>query len=290
MPAEPGAAPTWGLYSLANDAVLHPLIALLESLSRFAPELRVYVIPFDDRLALVRDLARIYPLELFDDFDFAPLDALGTRFYGNDRWNARGFRKLAAFAGPAERFFFADSDVVALSPLAALRMEIERSDAELVYFDIDLDQAYRPGPFRDELVESCGSVGFAAGLFASRRGALDPKGVGRALEALGPNWTELVVPNAEQGFLNLAVDRAGLVRRGAYSFVERYCSTCWAGAGAIVETENGFVLDSPQRWDHGWSLYFAHWAGFRLSPAMPNASVYEGFLEKGLARIAAGSR
>jgi hypothetical protein len=274
-PARQATEPSWGAFCLGNDAVLDWLLALFASLEEFAPELPLLVVPYDDRQSrLARELAS-RGHGYFDHPEVEALHRIGRRFYPDDEFLARGFRKLAAFSGPFERFFVLDADVLVLSPLDDLRRAISDSEADLVHFDTDPDQVYRPGPLREALVAAGRGRGFNAGLFAGRRGALDARRLDAALADLGPGWRSELVPNAEQPFLNLYAERAGLALAGAHELVPDSCSTCWPAVGRLEFDGACWRLRDSGRWDEGWRFRFAHWAGFRLSPGMPNRDVWE---------------
>jgi hypothetical protein len=278
-PKPPGSGPAadWGIYTLANDAVLDWVLALLESLRRYAPGIPVRVIPYDERQGeLDRRLAARGHARLEHD-EIERLGRLGRRFYPHDEFAARGFRKLAAFSGPFERFLFLDSDVVALGPLAPLLRAAERSTADLVHFDTDPEQVYRPGPLRDEIAAAGRAVGFNAGLFAARRGLLDADVLGRVLDDLGEDWTTSLVANAEQPFLNLFAARRGWTLAAASELLPGTCSTCWPAVGRIEPDGEIHRLRDSGRWDEGWPILFAHWAGIRLAPTMANREVWERF-------------
>jgi hypothetical protein len=267
----------WGCFALANDLVLDWTLALLDSLRRFAPTLPVRVIPYDDRqseLAIALDLRGHAYLE---SPEIESLHRIGSRFYPYDDFSARGFRKLAAFSGPFERFLFLDSDVVALGPLGELLEAIERTDSDLVYFDTDLDQVFRPGPDRRRLESAHELHGFNAGLFASRRGLLTAESLGSRLADLDASWTEWLVPNAEQPLLNLYAVRSGWRCSRASEHVPDTCSTCWAAAGELEFDGTCHRLRGTDRWDEGRRMPFAHWAGFRLDRSMPNWRIWAGF-------------
>ena len=155
---------SWGIFTLANDVVIDSTLALFESLKTFAPDLPLRIIPYDTQQQRLAFLAHRFGHSYFESPLLDSLHRLGKSFYPLQEFAARGFRKLAAFEGPFDRFLFLDSDVVALSPLAPLLQAIESSQADLVHFDTDLDQVYRPGPLRDRMVAR-GARGFNAGLF-----------------------------------------------------------------------------------------------------------------------------
>jgi lipopolysaccharide biosynthesis glycosyltransferase len=266
----------WAIYCLGNDAVLDWLLALFESLREFGPRLPVRVIAYDDRQeALSREVAR-RGYSYFRHSEIEAMHGIGRRFYPHDDFAARGFRKLAAFSGPDDRFLVVDSDVVALTPLEELCMALE-GDADITHFDTDPDQVYRPGSLRASLEANGGGRGFNAGLFAGRRGALDSSRLAATLADLGSDWRVHLVPNAEQPFLNLYAERAQLRLAYAHEALSDTCSTCWPATGRIELEADGWRLRGSGRWDEGRRVRLVHWAGFRLEPSMPNYSVWERY-------------
>ncbi len=268
----------WEVVTLANDSVLEWTVALLESLRRFAPASVIRVIPYDDRMdRLSAALERLGNAEIWTPPELRDWDRLGAELYPEHAPSARGFRKLAAFQVPSARFLFVDADALALAPIAELFAAIAAGGAEFVHFDTDIDQVYRPGPLRDELQRSGSGVGFNCGLFVGRAGDVDPDAICEAVANLDGSWREHLVPLAEQAFLNLAVDRAGLRVRGASELMPDACSTCWPAVGRIEELRGEFRLRESGRWDEGWRFLFAHWAGFQLAKTMPNYAIWEQF-------------
>jgi hypothetical protein len=276
---------SYGLFTLANDGVLDWAIALFESVRELAPELPLQVIPYDDRQSALAPVVERFGFSYCASEEADRLHEIGRRFYPGNDFAARGFRKLAAFRGPFARFLFLDADVVALSPLGRLLADVDRSGADLVHFDTDLDQVYRPGAERDRFV-AAGARGFNCGLFAGRRGAVPVDDFDRILTELGPSWSERLVPNAEQPFLNFFADRARLNVIPAHELAPGHCSTCWAAVGRIALEDGVYRLRGTGRWDEGWRLYCAHWAGFPLGPEIPNRELWERFHSAGAERAA----
>lgn len=274
----------WAIVTLANDAVFDWAVALLASLARYAPGRTVRVIPYDSRLErLGTAMAALGNAEVWTPPALEAWDALAVRAYPDEPAAARVFRKLASFQAPTERFIFLDADSVALAPLDELFAAIESSDADFVHFDTDIEQVYLPSSWREAMREQGRAIGFNSGLFAGRSGTLAPAHLESAIRSLPGPWREYLVPFAEQAFLNLAVDHAGLSLRGAWELLGGVCSTCWPAVGRLDEEQGVFRLRESGRWDEGWRFLFAHWAGYQLSEAIPNHSVWAGF--RALAKV-----
>lgn len=270
----------WGIYVLANDVVLEWALGLFESLRVYAADLPLLVIPYDDRQSALAKRVKRRGYGYLDHPEVERMFRIGLRFYPNDDFCARGFRKLAAFSGPFERFFFLDSDVVALASLAEICAALDGRTDDVVYFDSCQDQAYRPGPLLEALVAAGRGLGFNAGLWVGRRGALDSARLDEALADLGADWREQLVPTAEQPFFNLAADRLGLSLASAADLVADACPTCWSGVGRLeFDGQHCRLRDSNMPFGayEGQRFLFAHWAGFGLTPAMPNRELWETF-------------
>ncbi len=273
-----------GVYTLANDAVMDWALALFESVKTIAPTIPLCVIPYDARQGLLSDRVRRFGYSYFESPEQEALQAIGERFYPANEFAARGFRKLAAFEGPFERFLFLDSDAVALSSIEAILGALEIAEIDLAHFDTDLDQVYRPGALRERLVAH-GARGFNCGLFAGRRGALTAQRLKETLSSLDADWSTQLVPNAEQPFLNYFADHEGLRVAAAHELLPGHCSTCWPATGRIEPDGADFRLRDSGRWDEGWKLFCAHWAGFPLVPEMPNRWLFDHFHRLGARRL-----
>lgn len=131
----------FGVYTLANDAVYDQFLALLNSIeSNVSPDIPICVIPFDDRIELVKKEITSRPnVTLFENqtsikrwenfarkFANSHPEAKGT---SHPRWyNGSLHRKFAAFDGYFEKFVFFDGDSLAMKPLTDLWSKLETYD------------------------------------------------------------------------------------------------------------------------------------------------------------------
>ena len=122
-----------GIYTLANDGVYDQLVALLNSIEvNVSPDIPVCIIPYDDRIAMVKQEVDSRPnVTLFNDNasierweNFAqqvwkahPKGSKET--LGHPKWYKKSnlMRKMSAFDGNFEQFVFYDADSLAMSPL-----------------------------------------------------------------------------------------------------------------------------------------------------------------------------
>lgn len=271
-----GAAPetttATGVFCLANDGVLpwfHPFVA---SLRMHEPDLPLLVIPYDDRLDAVRRLSHRFGFEIWDHPAMQRLDEVGSHFTPTAPARRHLFRKLAAFWGPLDRFLFLDTDIVVLASLKPMLAATERSPAQLVYADADLDTVYRRGVFRDEMVRH-GAVGWQSGVFISSRGLLTMDHVDAALRRALPVRHELTRWNGEQSFLNFITDLGEWHTQRLSDLDPALPCTVWARQPVVREGSSVHpVVRGTVR--HDVTLPLLHWAGDRPGPLMPHAVLY----------------
>lgn len=181
----------FGIYTLANDAVYDQLVALLNSIeANVGSDIPVCVIPFDDRLTLVKQAIESRPnVTLFQNQDsidrweefarafvHAHPEAQRTRF-SHPRWyGGRLHRKFAAFDGDFENFVFFDGDSLAMKPLTSLQERLRTHD--VVFDDWEHAKSSPHTALNIPLIEQTGEFTKAeirlnlhcSSFFASKRG------------------------------------------------------------------------------------------------------------------------
>lgn len=266
-----------GVYCLANDKVLDWMIAFLESLRYYEPKRELIIIPFDDDTALLSKLSEKYNFTFLQDETLPELDKLGMHVDPNDRgFPIHPFRKFASFWGPFEHFIFLDADIVVLSQLDEIFETYLRSNLDFIYFDCNINRAYKEGNFREEMIEKHAAAGFNSGAFVSSKRIFSMK----EIQEFAENATSIrdnFVSRYEQSFLNYCVDSKGLKKN-------RYCNlslsapcSYWAKLSPIKHTNGEYRIQSHKNKDFGKILAFLHWAGFENEPMMPNRRIYLKF-------------
>jgi len=196
---------SFGIYTLANDAVYDQLVALLNSIEvNVSPDIPVCVIPYDERLDRVKQELQCRPnVTLFDNWDsiqrwedFAQQvwaahprasqkNLRGTRWYGGHLQ-----RKFSAFDGAYDKFVFYDGDSLAMKPLDDL---IEKLDTYDFVFD-DWEHK-KPTPFAALNISMIEASGFGTeadirpqlhcgSFFGSKGGFFDAKELERLKDLL----------------------------------------------------------------------------------------------------------
>jgi len=247
-----------GVYILANDVTCEWLEACLRSLRHYEPALPVLILPFDERVARVEEIARRHGAAVWSDPALAELDGLGASL--TDRYvEIRYFRKLATFWGPFEHFLYLDADILVLGPHLARWLEVfARSECDLVYYNSDMEQVFRPGPLREAMI-AAGSRGFNAGMFMARRGAFTRGRVARAMgeaTALLPEFSH----NVEQAFFNWLAVEEKLQVRALLELLPEFAPVSWYRC-RVRRRGDRYV----QPWDGvERPMALIHWAGLAL--------------------------
>jgi hypothetical protein len=122
-----------GIYTLANDIVYDQLVALLNSIEvNVSPEIPICIIPYDERLTLVKqEVAARKNVMLYDNWEainrwdkFAeevwavhPETRDNRKLSRTSLYKSPLLRKLAAFDGDFDKFGFYDADSLAMRPI-----------------------------------------------------------------------------------------------------------------------------------------------------------------------------
>jgi hypothetical protein len=271
-PARPGCIP-WGVYVLGNDSVLEFAIALFRSLRVHSPSVPIRLIPYDEHLSKLRPWMERYNISLVERQDFSVFNQMGEAIWGFSNQGHAMFRKLACFEGEFERFLYLDIDIAILAPVERLFEQFVASDADIMTFDNDVDNVYRPGPWRDSLVEQGRTKGFNAGAFLARRGLVHR-------EAL-PDWTaraqkerDRFVFQFDQPFFNFLVDMAGWRQVRLTEFNSDYPDKVWGDQQPTEHDRGSWRLAMPGHPDCGKTLPMIHWAGHSGGDPFPNRRIF----------------
>jgi hypothetical protein len=267
------AEPEEGVYLVADDPVWPWLAACAESLRHFNPETRVIVMPYGGTMTITERLCRHYGFELWSDPSLDVLDAIGERDLSGVLPPQR-MRRLAAFWGPLERFLYLDVDTVVLMDLAPVLQALAATRGALLFAHCDdwggnLDEVYRPGPWRDEFVARHGSHAGNSGVFGAARGLFTREQIAELAQTARPFAGEFVY--SDQGFLNFLVDVTGTAARNLHEFIDE--QVLWPGVPGY--RESGGALWGPQ----GEPVGLVHWAGFYLDAELPYEGLWRHWLK-----------
>jgi hypothetical protein len=267
-----------GVYFLADDHVYDWAVGLLHSLRAAAPAVRVYCVPFSERVEHIGRLEARFDFRMIQDPSLAELDEIGRELFARmspppPARLAGTFRKFYTFWGPLERFLYTDADVVVLDGFERLFESAVTGDHALTYAHADIGQVYRPGRLRERMVRDHAAPGINTGLWASRAGLFDLDRVRRLAAEAGPVAPEFC-STLEQPFLNYCLDVAGVAPRPFGP--EAACA--WAGDHRPFRFERLAGGRLRGTWSGDGSIIHAiHWSGSSLSDRMPHHHVFQHF-------------
>jgi len=277
MPPSPSKpAGDCGIYILANDCVLEYAKALFRSLRHHNPDIPAFIIPFDHRMEAITKEAQAFNIGIYDAPYLRELDAMASECFGEAGIGMHMFRRLAAYWGPLETFFYIDVDIVLLDDPAKILNAFAQADCDFLSFDNDETRVYCPGPLRDRMQQECGSKSFNSGAYVSRRGLFDLA----AIERLGREAKEIRQQFAiygDQSFINYIVDVSGLRQRRLPEIDSKYPDKEWSDQAPIAWKDGAYrPLDSKSP-DYGKALPFIHWAGHGQRDNFPNRHLFYHF-------------
>ncbi|MDD5200107.1 MAG: hypothetical protein PHC88_09925 [Terrimicrobiaceae bacterium] len=267
------AASDRGVYILGNDVVLEYAICLFRSLRDHSPQIPVRLIPYDDRLSRLRPWMDRYHIELHEHPDYPSFDRLGDELMDERNPGHRMYRKFAAFTGPFANFLYLDIDIAVLAPVENLFDEFERSQAEFMTFDNDLDNVYTRSAWRDEMERTGRTKGFNAGAFLSRKGLFTRTELLRFLGEAREMRDKLIF-QYDQPYFNFVVDMKGVRHERIAELNSAYPDKQW-GDQVPIERQNGaWKLLTPNHADYGKAQPFIHWAGHNGGDPFPNRHIF----------------
>jgi hypothetical protein len=267
-----------GLYFLGDDGVYDWAVTLLHSLRTVANDLRVYCVPFSDRIERLGRLENRYNFSILDDPSLAELDEIGREVFGKmtsppPLQLVGTFRKIYTFWGPLDRFLYTDADVVILDGFTDLFERAMDAEATLMYAHSDIQQVYRPGPLRNKMMQEYATKAINTGLWTSKAGTFTLEQV-RDLATEASPLADEFCGTLEQPFLNYCLD-VSRVPMEPFNSVMGACA--WAGTPRPLRTESDASGRLQVRRADGSLVPAIHWAGYQLSNRMPHYRIYRHF-------------
>jgi hypothetical protein len=265
---------TIGVYCLANDVVIEWFEMFLRSYQLQNAALPLTVIPYDGNISRVRALQSQFRFDLMDEAQCAKFDELALRTMGS--LHAAGmYRKLACFFGAYDEFIFLDSDIAVTTPLQWSFDAFAKSDYDFVYFDFDIDAAYKPA-FAAKMIAEYHSHGFNAGAFMSRKGVFRETELWPLADAAAKVRDGLITGTIDQPYFNYIMDVTG--RRQAH------IDTLLPKLARKAFARQPFHFDPLTRratTPDGKLLTFIHWCGC-VHPTMFRPEIFLHYRTLGL--------
>ena len=266
-----------GIYILANDVVFDQLVALLNSIEINAgKEYPVSIIPYDDRLELIREeikhrsnveiFADTSAIKLWEDFSGEIWKAHPDAF---KIWQEKGIsgvyrlgmhRRFCGFNGIFDKFIYLDADILIINSLDYIFERLNHNDFVVYDFQYkDLSHVYNINSDKLQNIFPKNRLEneiFCAGLYAANKGIFDAQKRKYMLSQLQAGEAEILYKNAtDQTILNYMVMRSEIP---SYNFSHHLAEN--ERTGCCVTSPN-FEERNNLVYDKGNRLTYLHYIG-----------------------------
>lgn len=251
----------------------------LASLRRFNPCISVKCIPFGDDIKRTERLCSDFAVEMYCSESFSELDRIGRSLdLEGSSIGQFWFRRFASFWGCFDSFAYLDCRNLILGDMKPFVESCDVYDLDLVHYDCSLDQVYNAGEIRAGFLRQRRGRGFNSGRWSSRYGVFGQQELAGFAEECLRVRGQMNFRNTDQFFLNYCCDKKRLKTGHFAEFSGDMCQDGWARQPGYVYR----AADCYRRWDFGGLNHkkrvpLLHWAGIKLSPAMPEAELFYSF-------------
>jgi hypothetical protein len=275
---------------LANDPFVRYFVPFLESFREHNPALSLAVIPFDERIDLVRCLAGVYGYRIVDD-DFTDIDNLSSLYfplvdpwyvYLRHRLLRNRLRKLAAFSVCDGRFMYIDVDCIITRPIASLFGAFDPAQADILALQrTEPENVFNRSAERYDWYTRAPL--FPTSFFISQGTALSLDEIAETLRSARDEYFETRDERVfDQPLLNFVCAKRGL-RVATLKECGIEAEAAHVGFGDLPRDRNG-VLE----WEGHPNVFMFHWPGHakeRESFILKDAQ--QRYFRRGIATIAA---
>jgi hypothetical protein len=264
-PAAPDAATEAslrrGVAIVGNDKIIDWLLPFLESYHATNAGLPLYLIPYDDNIALTRRAAQLYGATFVDE-EPREIDKLSHELYpGIFNNNRRRLRKLQALALPLDEVVYVDVDVILFRDFSQLFGKLEAGKREFIVASPSFEYVYNEKkdgyPFlRDALLFNDG-FWVTSNKYLKLSDFIDTIAQDAAIFHEVRKRGQLFA----QPLVNFVTHRRGLKIELLPYCVENASHESYYKAPGVT-FKDGKPLDQD-----GKEIYFCHWAGATALPA-----------------------
>jgi hypothetical protein len=250
---------------IANDKIVNWLLPFLESYLATNAATPLYLIPYDDNVALTRRAAGIYGVH-FVEPDSAELDALAKRLYPMFPAHRRRLRKFLALALPLDEVIYLDVDVILFRDFREMFGRLEAGQRDFIVAAPTADYVYNKNREQYDFLRDV--TLFNDGFFVASK------------EILGLKDFHDVI-DKDEAIFHAVRQRGMLFAQPVTNFVAHRMGLkitplreCLPGAsGESFYKAEGVTFDAGGPLDlFGEKIYFAHWAG---AVSLPRGRVFD---------------
>ncbi len=274
------ANPTIGIAIVANDKVMHWLLAFLESWKATNPGLPVYLIPYDENVATTRLVAQAYEVT-FADVDPKALDALSKRLYPLG-WNKRNrLRKLLSLTLPLDEVIYFDVDIILFHELTPILGKLKPGVTEFIVISETTDYVYNEAAKQVDYLRS--ALLFNDGFFITSRNIISIDDFHQAMTEDEKTFDRVRQRGGlyAQPLVNFVVHRKRLKIRSVSDLVPGASTESYHKAAGAVFGPDGL----HDEW--GRPIYFIHWPGVGRPGNLAFDGAWNEHLQKATERMKA---
>jgi hypothetical protein len=244
----------YGMATIANDKIITWLLPFLESYLATNAATPLYLIPYDDNVAMTRRAAGIYGVH-FVEPDSTELDALAKRLYPMFPGHRRRLRKFLSLALPLDEVIYLDADIILFRDFREMFGHLEAGKNDLIVAAPTTDYVYNKK--REQYNFLRGVTLFNDGFFVASKKILSLKDFYDVIDR-----DEAVFHAVRQrGMLfaqpltNFVVHRLGLKITPLFNCIQ-------GASGESYYKAEGVTFGAEGPCDvMGDKIYFAHWPG-----------------------------
>jgi hypothetical protein len=250
-----------GIAILANDRIFDWLLPFLESYLATNADTPLYIIPYDENLAMTRRAAVIYGVHLVAQ-ESPELDALASRLYPLFPSHRRRLRKFLSLALPLDEVLYIDVDTILFRDVREAFGRLEPGAADFIMASTSEEYVYNRKRDKYDFLRDARL--FNDGFFLTSSKILSLKHFYEVIardEAIFHDVRKHGMLFA-QPLTNFVTHRRGLKIASLNERVPGASDESFYKARDVSFDADGLPLDGA-----GHRIFFAHWAGARTLPS-----------------------
>jgi len=261
----PVSTKQYGMAIIANDKIINWLLPFLESYLATNAATPLYLIPYDDNVAMTRRAADVYGVH-FVEPDSAELDALAKRLYPMFPGYRRRLRKFLCLALPLDEVIYLDADIILFRDFSEMFGLLEAGKKDFIVAAPTTEYVYNKKRDQYEFLRDV--MLFNDGFFVASKEILSLKHFQEVIDQ-----DEAIFHAVRQRGMLFAQPITNFVahRRGLKITPLRDCIPGASGESFYKAEGVTFDADGP-RDVFGDKIYFAHWAG---AVSLPSRRVFD---------------
>jgi len=264
--ADPPRPASRGIAIVANDRMADWLLPFLESYRATNAQTPLYIIPYDDNLAVTRRAAEVYGVKLASE-DSRELDALASQLYPLFPGHRRRLRKFLSLALPLDEVLYIDVDTILFRDVREAFGRLEPGKADFIIASSSEEYVYNKKRGKYDFLRDARL--FNDGFFLTSNKILSLQHFYEVIardEAIFHDVRKHGMLFA-QPLTNFVTHRRGLKIASLTERVPGASDESFYKAKDVSFDAEGLPLDGA-----GQRIFFAHWAG---AVSLPSRRVFD---------------